>query len=409
MRVSLLVLILASTAAGAEQVLPALHDGSIVAGPGSFRHDGPLRITGHVTLRNVTLDVNGPITVASGATLELERVHLNVSDPPDAQNGASGLKCEGPAHITVRSSTMEPAGSAHPMWLLEGNVEVDDFETRNSEFHLDHADAHLHKLRIFELEISRESHVVGDQLALVFFSTHTGDNDHLNVSGIPVDKPFTRRLTLGSGATADLRDVTAQLFLVYVHGGSEASLSHMGRVQLAIFPHCKGNLTLPKGHIGSGKASVMVPVPGASDCPFRFTLDDVNVDTWDVYAGGDADLSFTNSRIDELTANDRAKLNVSHSEIYADWLSLAGDAELRVEDSTVGALRLASERPDLATSQIRLSGRSRAIFTRVRFDCGIIVKDSAHVEIRNAVVAPKYLRKSGSAEVRGFANLSDHA
>lgn len=409
MRVSLLVLILASTVPGAEQLLPPLHDGSIVTGPGSFRHDGPLRITGHVRLRNVTLDLHGAITVASGATFELEHVHLNVFDAPDAQNGASGLKCEGPARITVRSSTMEPAGSAHPMWLLKGDVEVDDFETRNSEFHLDHADAHLHKLRIFELEISRESHVVGDQLALVFLSTHTGDTDHLNVSGIPADKPFTRRLALGSGAIADLRDVTAQLFLVYVHGRSEASLSHMGRVQLAIFPQCKGNLTLPKGHIGSGKASVMVPVAGASDCPFRFTLDDVNVDTWDVYAGGDADLSFTNSRIDELTANGRAKLKVSQSEIYADWLSLAGDAELRVENSTVGALRLASERPDLATSQIRLSGRSYAIFTRVRFDCGIIVRESAHVEIRNPIVAPKYVRKSGSAEVRRYPNLSDHA
>jgi hypothetical protein len=174
----------------------------------------------------------------------------------------------------------------------------------------------------------------------------------------------------------------------------------MGRVQLAMFPHCRGNLRLPSGHVGSDKTPVVVPTPEASDCAFRFTLSDVNVDTWDVYAGGNAELSFTDSRIDELTANERAKLTVRHSEIYADWLSLAGDAELHVEDSTVGALRLASERPDLATSQIRLSGRSHASFTRVRFDCGVMAKDDAQVEIRDPVAPPKYVRKSGSAEVR---------
>lgn len=400
MRIVWLFLLLVSATAGAEQALPALHDGSVVVGPDAFRHDGPLHVTGHVTFRNLTLDLHGPITVASGATFELEHVNLNISDPPNAQNGTSGLRCEGPAHITIRSSTMKPTGSAHPMWLLKGNVEVDNFQTWNAEFHLDHANARLRHLKIFELEVSRDSHVVAKQLSLVFLSTHTGDNDHLNVSDIPADKPFTRKLNLGSGATADLTDATAQLFLVYVHGSSDATLSHMGRVQLAMFPHCRGNLRLPSGHVGSDKTPVVVPTPEASDCAFRFTLIDVNVDTWDVYAGGNAELSFTDSRIDELTANERAKLTVRHSEIYADWLSLAGDAELHVEDSTVGALRLASERPDLATSQIRLSGRSHASFTRVRFDCGVMAKDDAQVEIRDPVAPPKYVRKSGSAEVR---------
>jgi len=396
-----LTFLLASVAAAAAgQSLPALHDGSVVTGPGQFRHDGPLRIDGHVILRRLSLDLHGPITVASGATFELEDVHLTVSDPPNAQNGTSGLKCEGPARIIVRNSTMEASGSAHPMWLLRGELEVDNFQTKNSEFHLDQANARLRQFKIFELEISHQSRVAANQLGLVFLSTHTGDEDRLNISGIAAGEPFTRKLNLGSGATADLTDVTAQLFLVYVHGRSEVTLSHMGRVQLAMFPQCKGKLELPQGRVGTSSAPVVVPTPGASDCPFRFTLDDVNVDTWDVYAGGGADLTFTNSRIDELTASGNAKITVRRSDVFADWLALVSDAELLVEDSTVGALRLASERPDLATSQIRLNGRSRAVFTRVRFDCGIVASDNAQVKMRDSVVPPAYVRKSGNAIVR---------
>ncbi|HEX7361788.1 MAG TPA: hypothetical protein VF283_14960 [Bryobacteraceae bacterium] len=400
MGIGLLAFLLASGVVGAEQSLPPVYDGSVIAGPGRFRHNGPLCIAGHVTLRNLTLDLRGPIRVASGASFELDHVHLIVSDPPGAQNGTSGLRCEGPAHIVVRSSTMKPSGSAHPMWLLKGSLTVDDFQTSNSEFHLEHVKAQLNRLKIFELEVSHESHVVADHLTLVFLSTHTGDDDHLNVSGIPTDKPFTHKVNLGSGATADLTDTTVQLFLVYVHGRSHVALNHMGRVQLAIFPHCNGRFRLPKGRLGSAAAPVSVPAPGNSNCPFGFKLNDVNVDTWDVYAGGNADLSFTGSRIDELTADGSAKINVRDSELYADWLSLAGDADLHVEDSTVGALRLASERPDLATSQIRLRDRSRAVFTRVRFDCGLVAIDHSHVEIRNPITRPKYVRESGAAQVR---------
>lgn len=402
MRIGLLAFLLAIAAFGSERSLPPVHDGSVIAGPGQFRHDGPLRIAGHVTLRNLTLDLRGPIRVASGATFQLEHVHLIVSDPPGAPNGTSGLNCEGPAHVIVHSSTMKPAGSAHPMWNLKGSLEVDDFQTNNSEFHLVRTNARLRRLKIFELQVSQGSHVIANHLRLVFLSTHSGEDDRLNISGIPADKPFTRKLKLGSGSTADLANTTAQLFLVYLHGSSQATLSHMGRVQLATFPQCSGALRLPKGHLGSDSAPVAVPAPGASTCPFRFTLNDVNVDTWDVYAGEDANLSITNSRIDELTANGRAKLRVRHSDLYADWLGLAEDAELHVEDSTVGALRLASERPDLATSQVRLSGRSRAVFTHVRFDCGVIASGHSQVEIRNPVTPPKYVHKSGSAQIREY-------
>jgi hypothetical protein len=126
----------------------------------------------------------------------------------------------------------------------------------------------------------------------------------------------------------------------------------------------------------------------------------VNLDTWDVYAGGDADLTLTSSLIDELTANEKAKLTVRDSELYADWLALAGEAQISVQNSTVGALRLAEQRPDLATSQVRLTGNSKAEFSRVRFDCGIFAADHAQVKIAQSVAAPKYIRSSGSAVVQ---------
>ncbi len=91
--------------------------------------------------------------------MKLDGVHLLVSDPDGAPNGTSGLKCDGPAHVLVRRSTMAPEGTAHPMWGLKGDVHVDGFETTNSEFHLDHARARLDGLKIFELEISNESQV----------------------------------------------------------------------------------------------------------------------------------------------------------------------------------------------------------------------------------------------------------
>jgi hypothetical protein len=144
---------------------------------------------------------------------------------------------------------------------------------------------------------------------------------------------------------------------------------------------------------------VVVPEAGVSNCPFRLRLNEVNADTWDVYAGGEADLTFTNSVIDELTANGHAKLTVSDSEIYADWLSLDGDAELQVRHSTVGAQRLAAQRPDLATSQVRVNGHSHATFDHVTFDCGLVAIGDSTTVIRDSVTSPQYIRRSDRAIV----------
>ena len=71
-----------------------------------------------------------------------------------------------------------------------------------------------------------------------------------------------------------------------------------------------------------------------------------------------------------------------------------------IENSTVGALSLAKQRPDLATSQIRVSGHGRAVFDHVRFDCGIVASDDASVSIRRAATPPKYTRYSGNAVIK---------
>jgi hypothetical protein len=403
----ILILGILPPAFAADRSLPALPDGSVIEGPGQFRHDGELKITGHVSLRHLTLDLHGPITVDAGATFELNDVHLLVSDPPGAANGTSGLHCVGAAHIKIQDSTMEPVGSGHPMWGLKGDLEVSNFKTKNSEFHLDHVNGRLDRLTIFELEISRGSQVLGNQLKLVFLSTHSGDDDHLQIADIPTEQSFSKNLSLGSGARAELKDAEVQLFLIYVHGHSDVSLSRMGRVQLAMFPQCRGTLQLPNGQLGSEATPIEIPARGASDCRFRFTLNHVNVDTWDVYASGKADLTFDRSRIDELVLNEDAKITVRNSELFADWLGVAGNAQLVVSDSTVGALRLAKERPDLATSQIRLSGHSRGVFSKVRFDCGIVAGDGATVEIDHAVVPPKYVRRTGNAVVRSDKKESE--
>ena len=398
------VLLLSCIAAsGAEKPLPALVDGTLISGPGHFTHDGTLTVQGKVELRNLDLDVQGPIRVAAGSTLELDHVHLFISDPPETRNGLSGLDSDGPFTLIIRNSTMVPVGSAHPMWRLRGRVEVDNFQTKNSEFHLSHVDAKLNRMNIFELEISNGSHVEGNHLRLVFLSTHSDNDDRLEFSDIPADKPFSRKLSMGSQATADLRDAQAQLFLLYIHGGGQATLSRIGRAQLAFFPSCKGDMTLPQGRVGTERQPEIVPPPGGTDCPFRFTLKDVNVDTWDVYAGGDADLTFTRSRIDELNADERAKVTVRDSELYADWLAAAGNAQLTIEKSTVGSLRLAEQRPDLATSEVHLWGDSHARFSKVQFDCGIVAGDQARVELMQSTAPPKYIHRSGEAIVRNDA------
>jgi len=383
----------------AETPLPPLHDGAVIAGPGDFRHDGEIFIQGKVTLKQMKLALHGPIRVATGATLELDDVNLTVFDPEGAPNGVSGLRCEGPAHVIVRHSTMAPAGSAHPMWGLQGDVEVDDFATTNSEFHLNQVQARLDRLKIFELEISHHSRVTARGLDLVFLSTHSADDDRLRFENIPVDRPFTQTLNLGSGAHAELHDARIQIFLLYMHGHADATLAHLDRVQLAISPQCDGTLQLKKGRLGSAAQPVVFPDPKHSNCPFHLALNDVNVDTWDVYAAGHAKLTFDDSQIDELVANDHAEITVRNSNVFADWLAIAGDAGVTIDNSTVGALTLAAQRPDLATSQIRVSGRGRAVFTRVRFDCGIVALDDAAVSITRSVTPPKYLRREGNAVI----------
>ena len=391
---------LMSSAMFAQTALPSVHDGSVLSGPGEFLHEGELFVQGRVTLRNLTLHLEGPIRVAEGATLEFDNVHLLVSDPKGAPNGASGLRCEGPAQIIIRQSTMTPLGSAHPMWLLKGELDLDGFATTNSEFHLDHVRAQLNKLKIFELEISRHSQVSAHGLELVFLSTHSGEEDHLRFENIPVDRAFTRTLDLGSEAHAELADARIQFFLLYVHGRSTADLAHMDRVQLALSPDCEGALRLPSGRLGSASEPAIFPEPHATNCPFRITLNDVNVDTWDVYAGGHAKLNLNDSQIDELIASDHANLTVIQSNVYADWLGVNGDASMMIENSTVGALRLAAKRPDLATSQVRVTGRGRASFQGVRFDCGVFAEGDSIVSIKQSVLAPKYVRTSGHAVVQ---------
>src|ERR1700680_1348231 len=145
----------------AQKTMPELKDGTVIDEKMEYQHNGPLLISGRVKLRGISLDLRGPITVASGADLELEDVHIKVSDPPASPNGTSSLRCAGPAKITIRKSTMTTEGSAHPIWWLQGDLSVDDFQTKNSEFHLDHAQATLEDFAIFELEISHSSHVLG--------------------------------------------------------------------------------------------------------------------------------------------------------------------------------------------------------------------------------------------------------
>ena len=389
----------------AQKTLPPLANGTVIQEKGVYRRDGPLRIEGKVKITGIDLDLRGPMTVAAGADLELDHVNLQVSDPSNAANGTSGLRCEGPAKITIRNSKMTETGSAHPIWRLEGELNVDDFQTQNSEFHLDHVKANLTNFSIFELEISRSSEVVAKHLRLVFLSTHTGEDEKLEFSDIPAKRPFSRKMRMGSEALADLTDVEAQLFLVYVHGRSEVNLNRIERAQLAMFPTCHGTVTLPHGLVGSAASPVIIPDPKVSDCPFRLRLTEVNADTWDVYAGAGADLTFTNSVIDELNADGKARISVRDSEVYADWMSLGGDAKVNVERSVVGAQRLAAERPDLATSQVRLSGNAEAAFDRVKFDCGVVAAGNSKLRITNSVVPPKYVRQADKAVVNTQPSL----
>ena len=53
----------------AQKSLPELKDGTIIHEKSTYRHDGPLRIEGHVRLQGIDLDLRGPIAVAAGADL----------------------------------------------------------------------------------------------------------------------------------------------------------------------------------------------------------------------------------------------------------------------------------------------------------------------------------------------------
>ena len=386
-------------AAAATTPLPPLRNGSVVTGPGQFRHDGPLRIHGNVTLRQMDLDLRGPIQVDAGARLVLDHVHLRISDPPGTPNGTSGLACAGPADIVIRDSQMTPVGAAHPMWELRGRLDVDGFQTLNSEFHLHGVQARLRRLRIFELQVHPGTQLQGDDLDLVFLSDFVASADRLRFSHIPSGQWFSRTLHLGGGAVARLTHARAQIFLVYIQGHGNVALSHLGRVQIALFPHCSGRLHLPRGHLGSAARPAIFPDPKQSDCAFRVSLDDVNVDTWDVYTGGHARLTLDHSYVDELNAFDDAHVTIRNSVLLADWLAIGGHAQVRVSHSRVGALSMVRERPDLATSQVRVTGDARARFGHVRFDCGIYAGDRAHVTIVAPAAPPTYVHREQQASV----------
>lgn len=395
-----LLLTIAVRPTHAATPLPPLRDGSVITGPGSFEHDGVLQIRGSVTLRNLDLDLRGPIHVDAGAHLVLDHVRLRVSDPPGMPNGTSGLTCAGPAAIVIRDSTMTPAGAAHPMWEIRGSIEVHGFQTLNSEFHLHAAQANLQRLRIFELQLHPGTHLTGQDLDLVFLSDSLEPGERIRFSDIPADQWFSRTLHLGGGATAALSHARAKLFLLYIQKNDDVTLAHLGRVQLALFPRCSGRLRLPRGRFGRTGHPVLFPEPKLSDCTFRISLSDVNVDTWDVYTGGHADLSLDQSYIDELGAGDQAHVTVRNSVLLADWLSIGGAARVDVSHSTVGSLSMAGERPDLATSQVHVFGGAVVRFDRVRFDCGIYAGDHARVVVQDPGVAPQYIRREQQASVQ---------
>jgi len=62
--------------------------------------------------------------------------------------------------------------------------------------------------------------------------------------------------------------------------------------------------------------------------------------------------------------------------------------------------RLAAQRPDLATSQVRIAGRSEAILDHVKFDCGIVASGNSNVVIHDPVISPKYIREMDEATVK---------
>src|ERR1700736_5156252 len=109
-----------------QKTRPGLNDGTVIDENAEYRHDGSLSIAGRVKLKGISLDLRGVITVASGADLELEDVHIedvhiNVSDPTASPNCARGLRCEGPAKP-------EPGASNCPFRLRLNEVNADTWD-----------------------------------------------------------------------------------------------------------------------------------------------------------------------------------------------------------------------------------------------------------------------------------------
>ena len=125
MKLTILCVFLACTfPALGQNPLPVLKDGTVIDEKTEFRHDGPLLIAGKVKLKGISLDLRGPTTLAPGADLELDDVHIRVSDPPGSPNGTSGLLCDGPAKISIRHSTLTVEGGPRGRSLSDDELGI---------------------------------------------------------------------------------------------------------------------------------------------------------------------------------------------------------------------------------------------------------------------------------------------
>jgi hypothetical protein len=390
---------------GTLRPLPPLTDGVTVVGPGAYSFSGELTVAGTVTLRDLTLYLTGPAQVRAGAQFTLDRVHLVIADPPGSPNGTSRLTCDGPAHLIVSDSSLRPSGAAHPIWRWQGSVEMRRFQTHNAELRLSQTEAILEDTHYFELEISGGSNVRASRVSVVFLSTRNGPDEDLTFAQIPAARAFSSHLALGEGSSAAWDDSRLEILLVYLRGTARALFERVERTQIAfMLEGGSGTYRLPRGRLGTAAAPYRVPSPGdgVAGGP-GVTLIDTGVDTWDAYISGGPGTRyrFVESVIDELIVRGSAEVQVERSLLYADWLKLQDDAVLEVNDSTVGALSLAPERPDLATSQVALDGRARGHFHRVRFDCGILAREDSVVTLEEAVAPPLGMTAVDRARIVG--------
>ena len=77
-----------------------------------FRHDGPLSIASKVKLKEISLDLRGPTTLAPGADLELDILHMLAScqRAPGADKGRPAMEKSGPVTTTEPWLPVEEAG-----------------------------------------------------------------------------------------------------------------------------------------------------------------------------------------------------------------------------------------------------------------------------------------------------------